>query len=161
MAAHQVSPSLRFSRQEYWSGLPFPSPVHKSEVAQWCPTLHDPMDYSLPGCSVHGISQARVPEWVAIAFSAPSPRACSNSCPLSQWFHPTVSFSVVHFSSCIQSCSASGSFLIRQLFASGGWVLEFQLQHQFFQWIFRLISFRIDWFDLLAGQGTLRSSPAP
>ena len=82
MAAHQVPPSLRFSRQEYWSGLPFPSPVHKSEVPQSCPTLRDPMDYSLPGCSVHGISQARVPEWVAIAFSAPSPRAYSNSCPI-------------------------------------------------------------------------------
>ena len=41
----------------------------ESEVAQSCPTLHDPMDCSLPGSSVHGISQARVLEWVAIAFS--------------------------------------------------------------------------------------------
>ena len=39
------------------------------EVAQSCPTLSDPMDYSLPGCSVHGIFQARVLEWGAIAFS--------------------------------------------------------------------------------------------
>ena len=39
------------------------------EVAQSCPTLHDPMDYSLPGSSVHGIFQARVLEWGAIAFS--------------------------------------------------------------------------------------------
>ena len=38
-------------------------------VAQWCPTLCDPMDCSLPGCSVHGISQARILEWVAIPFS--------------------------------------------------------------------------------------------
>ena len=40
-AAHQASPSLEFSRQEHWSGLPFPSPMHKSEseVAQLCPTL--------------------------------------------------------------------------------------------------------------------------
>ena len=41
----------------------------KSEVAQSCPTLCDPMDYSLPGSSVHGIFQARVLEWGAIAFS--------------------------------------------------------------------------------------------
>ena len=73
MAAHQAPPSLGFSRQEYWSGLPFPSPMPKvkslSEVAQSCPTLCDPMDCSLPGSSVHGIFQARVLEWVAIAFS--------------------------------------------------------------------------------------------
>ena len=41
----------------------------ESEVTQSCPTLPDPMDYSLPGSSVHGIFQARVLEWVAIAFS--------------------------------------------------------------------------------------------
>ena len=41
----------------------------ESEVAQSCPTLSDPMDCSLPGSSVHGIFQARVLEWVAIAFS--------------------------------------------------------------------------------------------
>ena len=40
-----------------------------SEVAQSCPSLCDPMDYSLPGFSVHGISQARILEWVAISFS--------------------------------------------------------------------------------------------
>ena len=65
-AAHQVPPSLGFSRQEYWSGLPFPSPMHESEseVAQSCLTLSDHMNSSLPGSSV----QARVLEWVAIAF---------------------------------------------------------------------------------------------
>ena len=41
----------------------------ESEIAQSCPTLRDPMDYSLPGSSAHGIFQARVLEWVAIAFS--------------------------------------------------------------------------------------------
>ena len=60
------SPSLGFSRQEYWSGLPFPSPSMKvkseSEVTQSCPTPCDPMDCSLPGSSVHGILQARVRE---------------------------------------------------------------------------------------------------
>ena len=69
-AAHQAPPSPGFSRQEHWSGLPFPSPMHEvkseSEVAQSCPTLRDPMDCSLPGSSVHGIFQARVLEWGAI-----------------------------------------------------------------------------------------------
>ena len=55
------------------SGLPFPSPMHESESesedAQSCPTLSDPMDCSLPGFSIHGIFQARVLEWGAIAFS--------------------------------------------------------------------------------------------
>ena len=69
MAAHQASLSLGFSRQEHCSGLPFPSPMCESEVSQSCPTLSDPMDWSLPGSSVHGIFQARVLEWVAIAFS--------------------------------------------------------------------------------------------
>ena len=41
----------------------------KSEVTQSCPTLFDPMDYSLPGSSLHGILKARVLEWVAISFS--------------------------------------------------------------------------------------------
>ena len=68
-AAHQASPSMGFSRQEHCSGLPFPSPMCESEVAQLCLTFHDPMDCSPPGPSVHGIFQARVLEWVAIAFS--------------------------------------------------------------------------------------------
>ena len=70
-AAHQAPSSLGFSRQEHWSGLPFPSPMHESEseVAQSCPTLSDPMDCSLPGSSIHGVFQATVLEWSAIAFS--------------------------------------------------------------------------------------------
>ena len=48
MAAHQAPPSLGFSRQEHWSGLPFPSPMHESEVAQSCPTPSHPMDCSPP-----------------------------------------------------------------------------------------------------------------
>ena len=49
-----------------------------------------------------------------------SPRVCSNSCPLSQWCHPTISSSVVPFSSCPLSFPASGSFPMSQLFTSGG-----------------------------------------
>ena len=68
--AHQAPPSLGFSRQEHWSALPFPSPMHesesKSEVAQSCPTLRDTMDCSPPSSSVHGIFQARVLELVTL-----------------------------------------------------------------------------------------------
>ena len=70
MAAHQAPPSLGFPRQEYWSGLPFPSPMHESEKWKWsqsCLTLRDPTDCSLPGSFVHGIFQSRVLEWGAIA----------------------------------------------------------------------------------------------
>ena len=64
-AACQAPLSLGFSRQEHWSGLPFPSPMHESEseVAQSCLTLSDPMDCSLPGSAVHGIFQARELEY--------------------------------------------------------------------------------------------------
>ena len=55
-------------------------------------------------------------------FLCPSttPRAYSNSCPLNQWCHPTISSSVIPFSSCLQSFPASGSFPMSQFFASGG-----------------------------------------
>ena len=69
MAAHQAPLSLGFSRQEH---LPFPSLMHESEKWKWsqlCLTLSDRMGCSLPGSSTHGIFQARVLEWVAIAFS--------------------------------------------------------------------------------------------
>ena len=77
-AAHQAPLSLGFSRQEHWSGLPFPSPMHESEseVVQSCLTLHDPMDCSPPDSSVHGIFQARILEWITITFSIVL--ACSN-----------------------------------------------------------------------------------
>ena len=150
-------------------------------VTQSCPTLWDLMDCSQPGSSLHGILQARIPEWVthylfqgifltwevnpcllcflhcrqilyclshhmnmtSVQFSSvqfsysvmsdslwphglhharlpcpsPTPRACSNSC---QCCHPTISSSVVPFSSCPQSFPASGSFPVSQLFTSGG-----------------------------------------
>ena len=78
MAAHQASPSLGFSRQEHWSRLPFPSPMHKSEKWKGSHSVvsdsSNPMDCSLPGSSIHGIFQAKVLEWCAIAFSGPISR---------------------------------------------------------------------------------------
>ena len=84
-AAYEASLSLGFSRQEHWSGLPFPSPMHESEseVVQSCLTFSDPMDCSPPGSSVHGIFQAIVLEWGAIAFSEQISwwyLNCSHSC---------------------------------------------------------------------------------
>ena len=79
----------------------------------------------------HGLQHARPP------CQSLTPRVYSNSCPLSPWCHPTISSSGVPFSSCLQSFPASGSFPVSQFFASGGEGLEFQLQHQSFQWIFR------------------------
>ena len=62
----------------------------------------------------HGLQHARLP------CPSPSTGACSNSSPLIQWCHPTISSSVIPFSSCLQSCPASGPFLMSQLFVSGG-----------------------------------------
>jgi len=63
----------------------------------------------------HGLQHARTP------CPSPTPRVYSNSCPLSQWCHPTISSSsVVPFSSCLQSFPASGSYPMSQFFASGG-----------------------------------------
>ena len=62
----------------------------------------------------HGLQHARPP------CPSPTPRVYSNSCSLSRWCHPTISSSVVPFSSCLQSFPASGSFQMSQLFESGG-----------------------------------------
>ena len=92
---------------------------------------------------------------------SPTPRVYSNSCPSSRWCHPAISSSVVPFSSCPQSLPASGSFPMSQLFKSGGqsWSFSYSIspsnEHP------GLISFRMDWLDLLAVQGTQESSPTP
>ena len=63
---------------------------------------------------LHGLQHARFP------CPSATPRACSNSCPLSRWCHPTISSSVIPFSSCLQSFPALGSFSVSQFFTSGG-----------------------------------------
>ena len=65
-------------------------------------------------CRPHGLQHSRLP------CPSPTPETCSNSCPSSWWCHPTISSSVVPFSSCLQSFPASGSFPRSQFFASGG-----------------------------------------
>ena len=115
-----------------------------------CPTLGDSMDCSTPGSSVlhcllkfaqirvHSVSlfqfssvqfsclvvsdslQPHGPQHARPPCPSPTLRVCSNSCPLSQWCHPTISSSVIPFSSCPQSLPASGSFPMSQFFASSG-----------------------------------------
>ena len=70
----------------------------------------------------HELQHARPP------CPSPTPGACSNSCSLSWWCHPTISSTVVPFSSCLQSFPASGFFPVSQLFASGSQILELHLQ---------------------------------
>ena len=117
-----------------------------SSVTQSRPTLCDPMDcrHTRPPCP------------------SPTSEACSNSCPLSRWCHPTISSTVVPFSSLLQSFPASGSFPMSQFFVSGGQNIGVQLQHQSFQWIFRTDFL----YDGLAGsplqpKGLSRVSPTP
>ena len=71
----------------------------------------------------HSIMSNSATPWTAACQASLSftiSQACSNSCPLSRWCHPTISSSVIPFSSCLQSFPASGSFLISWLFAPGG-----------------------------------------
>ena len=136
--AHQLPLSMEFSRQEYWSGLPFPiagdlpdpgikpvslaSPALASEFFTNCATW-EAQDYGLSvhfnpsvvsdSLRPHGLQHGRLP------CPSPIPGTCSNSCLLSRWCHPTISSSVVPFSFCLQSFTASGSFSGSH-FLSGG-----------------------------------------
>ena len=132
--AHQASLPRGFPRQEHWSGLPRPYPgdlpdpdcfcicssdrqvlyhwatreailfsVQFSSVTHLWPTLCDPMDCSRPGFPVHH----QLPELLKLI-------------SISQWYHPTISFSIIGFSSHHQSFLASRIFLVSQFFASGG-----------------------------------------
>ena len=99
----------------------------------------------------HGLQHIRPP------CPSPTPGVYSDSCPLSQWCHPTISSSVVPFS-CLQFFPASASFQMSQFFASGGQIIGVLasisvLPMNIQDWI----SFRMDWLELLAVQGTLKS----
>ena len=104
----------------------------------------------------HGLQHARLP------CPSPTPGACSNSCPSSQWCYLTISSSVVPFSSCLQSFPASGSFLWVSSSHQVAKILELQLQHQFFHWIFRT-DFVYDWkvWSPYSPRDSQESSPAP
>ena len=111
--------------------------IQFSSVAQSCPTLCDPMDCSTPDIPVH--------------------RQLPELSRLSTWCHPTISSLIIPFSSCLQSFPVSGVFKWVSSSHQVAKVLEFQLQHHPFNEYSGLISFRMDWMDLLAVQGTLKS----
>ena len=81
--------------------------------------------------------QTHEPQHARPPCPSPAPRVYPNPCPLSQWCHPTISSSVVPFSSCPQSFPASGSFKWVGSSHQVVKVLQFQFQHQSFQWTFR------------------------
>ena len=106
-------------------------------------------DYLWP----HGLQHTRLP------CPSPTPGVFSNSCPSSQWCHPTISSSVVPFSSHLQSFPASGSFSMSQptlhIRWPKYWSFSFSISPS--NEYSGLISFRMDFLDLLAAQGTLKS----
>ena len=120
--------------------MPSHSSVQFSSVAQSCPTLrpHEPQ-HARPPCP------------------SSTPGLYSNWFPLSRWCHATILSSVVPFSSCLQFFPVSGSFQISQLFTSGGQNIGVSFNICPSNERPGLISFRMDWLDLLAVQGTLKS----
>ena len=101
--------------------------------------------------------QPHEPQHARPPCSSPTPRVYPTPCPLSRWCHPTISSSVIPFSSCPQSFPASGSFPNESAlhirwpkYWSFGFNISPSNEHP------GLISFRMDWLDLLAVQGTLK-----
>ena len=90
-------------------------------------------------------------------YLSPTPGVHSNSCPLSRWCHPTISSSVVPFSSCLQFFPASVSSNESVLHIGGPKYWSFSYSISPSNEPSGLISFRIDWLDLLAVQGTSKS----
>ena len=121
--------------------------IQFSSVAQSCRVIFVTSRLFGP----HGLQHTRLP------CPSPTPGAYSNSCPLSWWCHPTILSSTVPFSSCLQSCPASGSFQMSQFFILGGQSIEVSASALSFQYYSGLISFRMNWLDLLAVQGTFKS----
>ena len=108
-----------------------------------CPVVADSLQ-------PRGLQHARLP------YPSLSPGVCSNSCPLSWWYHPTISSSVALFSSCLQSFPRvfSNESVLRIRWPKY-WSFSFSISYS--NEYSGLISFRIDWFDPLAAQGTLKS----
>ena len=116
-------------------------PLSVSSVTQLSPTLCDPMSHTSPGLPVHHqlleFTQTHV-HWVSDAIQPSHPL----SSPLPPALNPSQHQGLFQWVNSLHEVAK---------------VLEFQLQHQSFQWTPGLISFRMDWLDLLAVQGTLRS----
>ena len=99
----------------------------------------------------HGLQHTKSP------CPSPTPRAYSNSCPLCQWCHPTISSLLSPSPSTLSLSQHQGLFKWVDSSHQVARILEFQLQHQSFQWIYRVDFPRMDWLDLLAVQRTPKS----
>ena len=125
-----VSPFFRkMTGMVWWCCSPSPPLLPGCcSVAQSCLTLCSPMDCNTPGFRVlRCLLEKKIVS-----------TGMTLSCPLSRWCYPTISSSVAPISSCPQSFPVSGSFPVSRPFSQVAKVLELQLQHQFFQWIFRV-----------------------
>ena len=127
-------------KEQYCIGTWNVRSIQFSSVAQSCLTLQP-----------HGPQHAGPP------CPSPTPGVYPNSSPLTWLCHPTISSSVIPFSSCLQSFPASGFFQMSQLFASSGQSIGVSASTSVFQWTLRTDLFRMDWLDLLVVQGTLKS----
>ena len=100
-----------------------PNECNNAHFRTWhcCSSYQDRLcDFVVVVQSLSRVQLCATPRTAAYQASLPSPRACSNSCSLSQWCHPTISSSVIPFFSHLQSFPASGYFPMSQLFTSGG-----------------------------------------
>ena len=140
--------SYTWYSQEFESYLP-----HRLKLTSRCfSSVQFSSSVESDSLRLHELQHARPP------CPLPTPRDYPNSCPLNQWCHLTISSSVVPFSCCLQSFPTSGSFQMSQLFASGGQNIGVSASTSVLPMIHSgLISFRMDWLDLLAVQGTLKS----
>ena len=102
------------SREPFNSSIPFTSFLSHEKSLQNKFSVQFSHSVTSSSLWAHGLQHTRLP------CPSPTPRACSNSCSMSQWCHPTLSSSVTHFSYCLQSFPASGSFARSQFFTSGG-----------------------------------------
>ena len=152
-AGKTVEPAVCFSLtcgfltiefNQHWVG--FYSFIYSFKI--WCCSIAK----LYPTLQPQGLQHARLP----CPFL--SSGVCSNSCLLSQWCRPTISSSVIPFSSCLQSFPALGSFPMSQFFVSSGQCNgSFIFSNSPSNDYTGLISFGMDWLDLLAVQGTLKS----
>ena len=169
--AYQAPLLMKLPRQECWSRLPFPTlrdlatqglNTSLALIGRFFTTAAP--NYFIQFSSVQfsrsvvsdslqllGLRHARLP------CPSPTPRVYSNSCPLSRWCHPTISSSVIPFSSHLQSFPASRFFPMSQFFPLGGRSIEVSFSISPSSEYSGLISFRMDWLDLLTVQGTLKS----
>ena len=122
--AHQVPLSMGFSRQEYWNGLPCPTPrdFPNPRIQLPSPILAGRFFTILTPVAVQSFSHVWLCDPMDCRRPCPSlsPRAYSNMCPLSQWCHQTIVSPDILFSSCLQSFPASGTFPLSWLLSSCG-----------------------------------------